>query len=81
MLKMAFEGEKAPVTLLNFVSAPEAWQPSDKELNQTGTALLNPELKRVTHAACGQVGSTSSGLAAGTICSRLAVKSPWMQGS
>jgi hypothetical protein len=43
MLKTAFEGENAPVTLLNFVSAPEAWQPSEKELNQTGAALLNPK--------------------------------------
>lgn len=52
MLKTAFEGEKAPVTLLNFVSAPEAWQPSKKELNQAGAALLHSELKRTTSAAC-----------------------------
>jgi hypothetical protein len=74
MLKTAFEGEKAPVTLLNFISAPEAWQPSEKELNQTGTALLNPELELITNAACRQAGSIASCLAAGTILSCLAVK-------
>ena len=77
MLKTAFEGEKAPVTLLNFVSAPEAWQPSEKELNQTGTALLNRALQLVSNAACGQLRSVASCLAAGTSCSCLAVKSPW----
>jgi hypothetical protein len=62
------------VTLLNFVSAPEAWQPSEKELNQTGTARLDSELKLVTSAACRQLDSAASSPVAGTICSCLAVE-------